>query len=58
MKQLGLAYFTDTHLTAIALILFFLFFCSLIFWLKDKRQKNYFQRMAMTPFENGDDDGR
>lgn len=59
MKQLGLAYFTDTHLTAIALLLFFTFFCVLTAKVMSKKQKNYLDRMAMSPLDNnGDDHGR
>ncbi len=51
MKQEGLAYFTDTWLTLVGLIIFFVFFVSLI--IKVYRIKNeYYEVMSNMPLED------
>jgi cbb3-type cytochrome oxidase subunit 3 len=53
MKE-GLAYFTDTYLTSIGLLIFFLFFVG-VFWRTSRPQnKKLHQRLATLPFEKGE----
>ena len=51
MKQEGLAYFTDTHLTAIGLLIFFVFFLGVLFWTLRKTQKVVYQELAKIPLD-------
>lgn len=45
----GLKYFTDTHLTSIGLILFFIFFVGVVFWVFRKGSKQYYNQTAQMP---------
>ncbi len=49
MKQLGLAYFTDTHLTALGLLIFFFFFVGVLFWVYRKSSTSLYHRMEQMP---------
>ncbi|WP_413288142.1 CcoQ/FixQ family Cbb3-type cytochrome c oxidase assembly chaperone [Bdellovibrio sp. HCB337] len=51
MKQQGLAFFTDTHLTAIGLLIFFGFFLGVLFWTLRKTQKATYDKLAQIPLE-------
>lgn len=53
MKE-GLLYFTDTHLTAFGLVLFFSFFIAVIVWVTLPVNKTRFRRFESLPFENGE----
>jgi len=51
MKQEGLKYFTDTHLTLIALLLFFSFFVCMLFVVMSKKNKKRYEELANIPLE-------
>ncbi len=54
MKQLGLKYFTDTHLTAMGLLIFFLFFVGVLFWVYRKNSTQLYAELGNMPLENGE----
>jgi Cbb3-type cytochrome oxidase component FixQ. len=54
MKQEGLAYFTDTYLTAIGLLIFFLFFCAVLLWINRKSAKQFYGKMEQIPLNDGE----
>lgn len=54
MKQEGLAYFTDTHLTAMGLLIFFLFFVGVLFWVYRKSSNSLYSRMEQMPLKDGE----
>ncbi|MDG0816015.1 cbb3-type cytochrome oxidase subunit 3 [Bdellovibrio svalbardensis] len=54
MKQLGLAAFTDTYLTALGLIIFFLFFIGMILWVNHKDRKVLYKQMENMPLNDGE----
>jgi cbb3-type cytochrome oxidase subunit 3 len=53
MKQIGLAYFTDTNLTLIGLGIFVIFFVALQIWVFRKSQKPHYEKMAQLPLSEG-----
>ncbi len=53
MKE-GLSYFTDTYLTSIGLIIFFLFFVGVIWWTSKSQNKALYKRIETLPLESGD----
>lgn len=54
MKQEGLMYFTDTHLTAMGLLIFFLFFVSVLFWVNRKSSRTLYDRLEQMPLKDGE----
>ena len=54
MKQDGLAYFTDTHLTALGLVIFFVFFAGVLVWTSLKANKAAYRKMEQIPLIDGD----
>ena len=52
MKQVGLSFFTDTHLTIIALLLFFIVFTSVTIFVFRKDRKEIYERAAQLPLED------
>ncbi|MBS1970703.1 MAG: cbb3-type cytochrome c oxidase subunit 3 [Bdellovibrionales bacterium] len=54
MKQDGLAFFTDTHLTALGLVIFFGFFIGVLIWTSLKENKANYQKMEKIPLIDGD----
>jgi cbb3-type cytochrome oxidase subunit 3 len=50
MKQEALKYFTDTHLTAIALLIFFSFFVGMLVYVV-KKSKQDWDEIARLPLE-------
>lgn len=52
MKQDGLMYFTDTYLTAVGLLIFFLFFVGVVVWVNRKQGKTYYKRMEQIPLND------
>lgn len=50
MKQEALKYFTDTHLTLIAMLIFFATFLGFIIWSMNVR-KAYIQKLAYLPLD-------
>lgn len=54
MKQEGLAYFTDTHLTAVGLLIFFVFFLGVLIWTLRKTQKAVYKELAQIPLDDGE----
>jgi cbb3-type cytochrome oxidase subunit 3 len=50
MKQDGLQYFTDVHLTGIALLLFFGFFMGMIFYVF-KKSKGDWEQISKLPLQ-------
>ena len=53
MKQDGLLYFSDTYLTSLGLIIFFIFFASMLFWVNRRNSKALYGRLEHLPFEDG-----
>jgi len=49
MKQDGLALFTDTHLTALGLMIFFGFFIGVLIWTSLKANKAIYKKMEQVP---------
>lgn len=58
MKQQGLLYFTDINLTAIGLLIFFIFFVSLLFWVYRKSSQEVYSEVAEIPLKDGEFHGR
>lgn len=54
MKQEGLKFFTETYLTSIGLLLFFVFFVSVIFWVYRGPSKDLYKRLEKLPLLDGD----
>jgi cytochrome c oxidase cbb3-type subunit 4 len=54
VKQEGLIYFTDTHLTVLGLLLFFLFFIVMLFRVCRKSAKSYYEELSLLPLKDGD----
>lgn len=54
MKQEGLRFFTDTHLTAMGLLIFFLFFVSVLFWVYRKSSSELYNRLEQMPLKDGE----
>lgn len=54
MKSQGLAYFSDVYLTSIGLVIFFLFFMSVVWWTSRKKSKNLYRKTQNLPFEKGE----
>jgi cytochrome c oxidase cbb3-type subunit 4 len=53
MKE-GLDYFTDTYLTSIGLMIFFLFFIGVFWWTAKKENRKLYERVQNLPLESGD----
>lgn len=51
MKQMGLEHFTDLYLTSAGLMIFFVFFISMLVWVFSKQNKERFQTMSTLPLE-------
>lgn len=54
MKQEALKYFTDTHLTAMGLVIFFLFFMGVLLWVNRKASKDLYNRLGQIPLKDGE----
>lgn len=52
MKQLGLKYFTDTHLTSLGLVIFVVFFIGVIFWVYRKNSSQLYKELGNMPLDN------
>lgn len=55
MKQIALKYFTDTHLTVIAFVIFFICFLFLLLKVYVLDSKKYYQQMSELPLEDRED---
>lgn len=53
MKNEGLAYFTDTQLTALGLIIFFVFFVGVLCWTSLKTNKAVYKTLEQLPLKEG-----
>ncbi|MEK6554961.1 MAG: cbb3-type cytochrome c oxidase subunit 3 [Bdellovibrionota bacterium] len=51
MKSEGLAYFTDTYLTSIGLLIFFAFFVAVIIWTSRRESQKLYRRVENLPLE-------
>ena len=51
MKQQGLAYFTDTYLTLIAMVIFMLVFVGMVAWTYRRQAKEMYKKMAEMPLQ-------
>lgn len=51
MKQIGLSYFTDTHLTVIALALFFFVFFGTFLRVYSSKKKDFYKQLSYLPLE-------
>ena len=51
MLREGLAFFTDTHLTVIALVLFVCTFAGLVLWTFRKSARKHYEEMANLPLD-------
>lgn len=54
MKQEGLMYFTDTHLTTAGLLIFFLFFIGVLFWVFRKSSSELYNHLEKMPLKDGE----
>lgn len=54
MKQAGLSFFTDTHLTILGLIIFFFFFMGVLAWVTRKNVREYYKTMEKMPLNDGE----
>lgn len=54
MKQEGLKFFTDTHLTAMGLLIFFLFFVGVLIWVYRKSSTEIYSHMEQIPLKDGE----
>lgn len=54
MKQAGLMYFSDIHLTAIGLLIFFMFFMGVLFWVNRKSSIELYNRLEQIPLKDGE----
>lgn len=54
MKQEGLSYFTDTHLTILGLLIFFVFFIGVVIWVNRKNVHGYYKNMEQMPLNDGE----
>lgn len=54
MKQLGLSYFTDIHLTVLGLAIFFTFFVCVCLWAYRKSGSAIYQRIEKFPLQDGE----
>ncbi|QLY24071.1 cbb3-type cytochrome c oxidase subunit 3 [Bdellovibrio sp. KM01] len=52
MKQEGLKYFTDLHLTSIGLMIFFVFFICVLVWVFRKNSKHFYNEMQNMPLRD------
>ena len=53
MKQEGLSYFTDTHLTILGFFLFLFSFLAVYFWTYRKSAKSHYEEIGKIPLEQG-----
>lgn len=51
MLREGLSFFTDTHLTVIALVLFFCTFAGVVLWTYRKSARKHYDDMAKLPLD-------
>lgn len=54
MKQLGLSYFTDTHLTSLGLVIFMVFFAGVCMWAYRKSSGALYKRVEQFPLQDGE----
>lgn len=54
MKSLALSHFQDIHLTALGLLIFFVFFCGVLWWVSRKSTQEVYQQLQNRPFEDGE----
>lgn len=54
MKQAGLMYFTDIHLTVGGLMIFFLFFIGVMFWVYRKSSSQLYSHVEQIPLKDGE----
>lgn len=52
MKQEGLKYFTDLHLTSMGLIIFFVFFICVVVWVFRKNSNAFYGHMQNMPLKD------
>lgn len=50
----GLNYFTDTYLTSIGLLIFFIFFVAVVWWVNRKASRELYTYTETLPFEKGE----
>lgn len=53
MKE-GLSYFTDTYLTSVGLLIFFVFFLAVVWWVSRTHSWKLYSYVETLPFENGE----
>lgn len=53
MKKEGLAYFTDTYLTSIGLLIFFCFFLGVVWWTSRRHSRELYRRLETLPLQEG-----
>lgn len=54
MKQEALKFFTDTHLTAAGLMIFFLFFAGVLLWVYRKSSTEMYAHLEQMPLNDGE----
>lgn len=53
MKQEAFSYFTDTQVTALGLIIFFVFFIGVLCWTSLKANKIIYKELEQLPLQEG-----
>jgi cytochrome c oxidase cbb3-type subunit IV len=54
MKSLALSQFQNIHLTAVGLLIFFVYFCGVLWWVSRKSAQKNYQKMQNLPFDDGE----
>lgn len=54
MKSLALSQFQNSHLTALGLLIFFIYFCGVLLWVCRQSSQTTYQKLQNRPFEDGD----
>ncbi|MEN0059688.1 MAG: cbb3-type cytochrome c oxidase subunit 3 [Bdellovibrio sp.] len=54
MKQDGLKFFTDTQMTSLGLIIFFVFFAGVLLWVFRKSSGTLYSKMENMPLKDGE----
>jgi cbb3-type cytochrome oxidase subunit 3 len=52
MKQEGLAYFTDTQMVVLGLLIFFLWFLGMLLWVNRKSARQQHDQLSLTPLRD------
>ncbi len=54
MKALALSQFQQLNLTTAGLLIFFVYFCGVVWWVSRKSTRQTYQNLQNLPFEDGE----